>query len=286
MKKIFRLAAFSTFLGAPLVAAAQTGVNVSYLQNYSNSITGVINYVLVPVLMAIAFIVFLWGVYKYFILGAADEKSRTDGRQFTLWGVIGFVVILSLWGIVNIFMSTLGLSVGTAPAYPTIGNVGGSQSTTGNSSSFGNPSGTVGGGGGYVPSGSVPAATMAQQAYNNCILIGGGSPASCQSAYTANGGTGTPTSAYGAGGTCPAGYVPDDNVASGCAPDPSAQYGAGGTCPTGYVADDTATSGCSPVSTGSGANADLLGSGAVCVNNTQCQSGSCEYDGTSDYRCQ
>lgn len=133
MKKIFRLSALVAFFGAPLVAAAQTGVNVSYLQNYSTGITGVINYILVPVLMAIAFIVFLYGVYKYFIQGAADEKSRTDGRQFTLWGVVGFVVILSLWGIVNIFMSTLGLSVGQAPAYPTIGNVGNSQSTTGSS---------------------------------------------------------------------------------------------------------------------------------------------------------
>lgn len=129
MKKFFRFATPFTVLVAPLFAAAQTGVNVSYLQNYSNGITGVINYILVPVLMAIAFIVFLYGVYKYFIQGAADEKSRVDGRQFTLWGVIGFVVILSLWGIVNIFMSTLGLSVGTAPAYPTIGNVGGSQNT-------------------------------------------------------------------------------------------------------------------------------------------------------------
>lgn len=249
MKKIFQLAVLFASLGAPLVAAAQTGINLNAITPYSNGIINVINGILVPVLMAVAFVVFLFGVYKYFIQGAASDTERATGRQFTLWGVIGFVVILSLWGIVNIFMSTLGLSVGKAPAYPTIGNVGGSQNTTGGSI-FGNTGGTPGTpGGGYVPSGSVPAATMAQQAYNNCILIGGGSSASCQSAYTANGGTGTPTSAYGAGGTCPTGYIVDESVASGCAPDPSAQYGAGGTCPTGYIVDESVASGCSPVST-------------------------------------
>lgn len=184
MKKIFRFAALVATFGAPLIAAAQTGVNVTYLQGYSNSITGVINYVLVPVLMAIAFIVFLWGVYKYFILGAADEKSRTDGRQFTLWGVIGFVVILSLWGIVNIFMSTLGLSVGTAPAYPTIGNVGGTQSTTGGSI-FGNPPGTSIGGSSVT---ITPAQTAAlTQQYNSMQNVCNQSSTSpdCQAAQAA-----------------------------------------------------------------------------------------------------
>ncbi|MCR4276080.1 MAG: pilin [Candidatus Parcubacteria bacterium] len=180
MKKIFRLVA-PLVLMMPLFAAAQTGVNVSYLQNYSNSITGVINYILVPVLMAIAFIVFLWGVYKYFIFGAADEKSRTDGRQFTLWGVIGFVVILSLWGIVNIFMSTLGLSVGTAPPYPTIGNVGGVQSTTGGSV-FGDGQ-TVGGSYGTAAQN----ATLTQQNTQKdatCSQYGSASP-ECQAAQAA-----------------------------------------------------------------------------------------------------
>lgn len=134
MKKISKLAALFTAFVAPLVAAAQasgySGINVSAITPYSSGITGVINGILVPVLMAIAFIVFLYGVYKYFIQGAADEKSRTDGRQFTLWGIIGFVIILSLWGIVNLFMGTLGLSVGSAPAFPTIGT--GNYTPTGN----------------------------------------------------------------------------------------------------------------------------------------------------------
>ncbi len=71
--------------------------------------------------MAIAFIVFLWGVYKYFIYGADNETERATGKQFVLWGIIGFVVILSVWGLVAIVSGTLGLQLGgAAPKPPTI----------------------------------------------------------------------------------------------------------------------------------------------------------------------
>jgi hypothetical protein len=121
MKKILRFSPLIA-LAAPLLAAAQVpaGINISAITPYSNSIIYVINYILVPVLMAVAFIVFLWGVYKYFIYGAASDTERATGKQFTFWGVIGFVVILSLWGIVNLLMGTFGLSVGKAPPAPTI----------------------------------------------------------------------------------------------------------------------------------------------------------------------
>ncbi|MBU6214931.1 hypothetical protein KGM48_03815 [Patescibacteria group bacterium] len=96
--------------------------NKNWINAYKDIIVETINGVFVPILIAVAFIVFLFGVYKYFIQGAADEKSRADGRQFVLWGVIGFVVILSLWGIVNIVKDTLipSTASGTHPKYPTL----------------------------------------------------------------------------------------------------------------------------------------------------------------------
>jgi len=88
---------------------------------YSGDIIDIINGLFLPVLMAVAFITFLWGVYQYFILGASDEKSRTTGRQFVMWGIVGFVVILSVWGLVGLVGSTFNLSPGgVAPAYPLI----------------------------------------------------------------------------------------------------------------------------------------------------------------------
>jgi len=120
MKKISRFVASSVFVVsfcAPFLAAAQ-GINIGAIKPYSDSIIGIINSILVPVLMAIAFIVFLWGVFKYFILGAAEDKSREEGRQFVMWGIIGFVVILSVWGLVNVVISTLNLPGGNHPNPP------------------------------------------------------------------------------------------------------------------------------------------------------------------------
>ena len=96
-------------------------MNLQYIQEYSSSITTIINVYLVPLLLAIAFILFLWGVFNYFILGASDSEKLKQGRQFTLWGIIGFVIILSIWGLVNIVVVTLNLqSVGHAPPPPTL----------------------------------------------------------------------------------------------------------------------------------------------------------------------
>lgn len=88
------------------------GININVLTPYSNGIIALINGVFVPVLYAVAFLVFLYGVFKYFILGADNDTERETGRQFVLWGLIGFVVILSVWGLVAVVSSTFGLPSG------------------------------------------------------------------------------------------------------------------------------------------------------------------------------
>lgn len=120
MKKISRLASLilSASIVAPLLVSAQTGINTSAITPYSEGIIKVVNEILVPVLMAIAFIVFLWGVYKYFILGAENESDKAEGRKFAMWGIIGFVVILSVWGLVAIVRNTFGLETSSAPKSP------------------------------------------------------------------------------------------------------------------------------------------------------------------------
>lgn len=81
-----------------------------------------VNSYFVPILMAVAFIVFLWGIYKAFIWNAASESEKAEGRKFALCGIIGFVIITSLWGIVNIVRGTIIPSTAgsSRPAYPTL----------------------------------------------------------------------------------------------------------------------------------------------------------------------
>lgn len=97
-------------------------MDLGYLMNYADDIFFIINRLFVPILIAIAFLTFLWGVYNYFILGAADPDKRSEGRGFVLWGIIGFVVIFSVWGLVAIVGNTLGLGPGgLGPPTPTLG---------------------------------------------------------------------------------------------------------------------------------------------------------------------
>ncbi len=79
-----------------------------FIGSGDTGIIGIINTVIVPVIFALAFLVFIWGVFK-FVANAGDETKRTEGRKFILWGLLGIVVLFSVWGFVNLLLSTLGI---------------------------------------------------------------------------------------------------------------------------------------------------------------------------------
>ena len=211
MKKIFRLVSpliFGTVLATPVLASAQSGINTTYIQGYATSIITIINGILVPTLISIAFIVFLWGIYKYFIQGADNEKDRESGRTFALYGIIGFVILFSLWGIVQIFMGTLGLTATNVPSMPTFGNVTGSTGT-------GAYTGTTGTGTGTGTIGGGVSSAQLQQLYTsyNSACAQDSSSITCTNAYTsyvnAARNSGYPLNGSCAsqpGGSCPFGY--------------------------------------------------------------------------------
>jgi hypothetical protein len=84
----------------------------------ASTILYIINYVLVPVLFALAFIVFLWGIVVKYIFSAGDAEKVKEGHKLILWGLIGFVVMISLWGLVNVIANTFGLYGVSAPPTP------------------------------------------------------------------------------------------------------------------------------------------------------------------------
>ncbi len=83
-----------------------------FIGSGSTGIIGIINTVIVPLIFALTFLVFIWGVISYFFIHGADEAKRSEGRQFIFWGVLGMVVLLSVWGFVNLLLSTLGIMPG------------------------------------------------------------------------------------------------------------------------------------------------------------------------------
>lgn len=123
MKKLLALtsATLATF-ALPLVTSAATVTNLSDVGSF---IINTINNILVPVLFAVAFIVFLWGAFNVFILGSQSEETKEHGKNLMLWGLIGFFVMVSVWGLVNILTGTISFGNNSGVTPPKTGGVGG-----------------------------------------------------------------------------------------------------------------------------------------------------------------
>ncbi len=86
-----------------------------------------INFPLIPFVFAIAFFMFLWGMFRYFFWSGASSEGQENGKQLMLWSVIAFVVMVSLWGIVNVVAGGLGFSGDSLQAVPTVPSAGGTS---------------------------------------------------------------------------------------------------------------------------------------------------------------
>ena len=86
-------------LFAPAVAFAAS------FKELTASIVTLVNTAIVPLVYVIAFLTFLVGMVRFFFIGG--EEQRQKGKQFMLWGVIGFVVMFSVWGIVSLLLTAL-----------------------------------------------------------------------------------------------------------------------------------------------------------------------------------
>ena len=85
------------FLPFTVSAAATFAEVLGILQGLLNG--------LFPILIAFAVVIFLWGVLKY-IRSSDNPDQRTEGRELMVYGIIAIFVMVSLWGLVNVIVST------------------------------------------------------------------------------------------------------------------------------------------------------------------------------------
>lgn len=104
--KQYLLLAQIALLTLPVVTFAQFGE----IDDFLGDISDFINNILIPLLFAVALLFFLYGVFNYFIVGKNIEEKKVEGRQYMVWSVIGFVVMVSIFGIVNLIANGLGFS--------------------------------------------------------------------------------------------------------------------------------------------------------------------------------
>ncbi|MFA6386347.1 MAG: pilin [Candidatus Paceibacterota bacterium] len=99
MKKIITLGLVS---GSPLLALA-AGTTIS---NILDTLVNYLGYI-VPALITIAVIYFIWGVITF--MTSSDEEAKKMGRTKIINGLIGLFVIVAFWGIIGVVKNSFGI---------------------------------------------------------------------------------------------------------------------------------------------------------------------------------
>lgn len=76
------------------------------VETFVSNINDAIVNPLIQLLIGIAAIVFLWGVFQY-IMNSDSPEERRQGTRHILWGLIGIVIMFSVKGIIALIENTL-----------------------------------------------------------------------------------------------------------------------------------------------------------------------------------
>jgi uncharacterized membrane protein len=60
-------------------------------------------------MMSVAFLLFIVGVFE-FVMHGDEDSARETGRAHMLYGIIGFLVMISAYGILKIAAGTFGIT--------------------------------------------------------------------------------------------------------------------------------------------------------------------------------
>jgi hypothetical protein len=100
----------SAVLAFPMLTSAQ-GLfgNTNTVQGFFEELVRIINGVLIPFIIALGFLAFVWGMFKFFIWGGHDEEAKEAGKSLMIWATVGFVLIIVFWGLINLLSRAVGL---------------------------------------------------------------------------------------------------------------------------------------------------------------------------------
>jgi Type IV secretion system pilin len=95
---------------------AKAGCNMGEkLQGLMNYVTCIIGSSVIPLIFALAMVMFVWGAVKFFFINGGEPEEITKGKQFMLWGLIALAVMISVWGLVGIIGDTFDLDTTFLP---------------------------------------------------------------------------------------------------------------------------------------------------------------------------
>ncbi|MBU3925662.1 hypothetical protein KJ763_00635 [Patescibacteria group bacterium] len=103
----------------PLLVAFSPAIAMAAdINSILSTIQGIVN-TIIPILMLVAFVLFLWGVVK-FIFAGGDETKRKDAKNYIIYGLIGLFVMVAVWGIIEVVTNSFGINTGGTINLPNI----------------------------------------------------------------------------------------------------------------------------------------------------------------------
>lgn len=79
------------------------------LQNLISSATNILVDLLIPIIAAIALLIFFWGLFRSIAKGG-DARGVEEGRSIAVWGLLTLFVMVSVWGLVHFIQSGLNIT--------------------------------------------------------------------------------------------------------------------------------------------------------------------------------
>ena len=110
MKKITLTFSSLALMLMPFVSSAQLASGNASGGQFGDFLEALLiftNNVLIPFIIGIGFLVFVFGMFWYFIAGGADDDKREKGRKLMIYSVLAFVLIVVFWGIINLISDSL-----------------------------------------------------------------------------------------------------------------------------------------------------------------------------------
>ncbi len=126
-RALYTLASTALFLPVFFVQAQTSDFSSNNeFKDFLTEILKFINDTIIPFIIGIGFLVFVLGMFKYFIYGGANDDEKEKGKSLMIYATLGFVLIVIFWGVVNLLANSTGLDkdsdrgIEDVPQVPTI----------------------------------------------------------------------------------------------------------------------------------------------------------------------
>lgn len=104
LNKIYKISFVSMVFMIPALTFAQY---FNKTDSMLDSLGKIIKDKLIPLLFALALLLFFWGLVKY--IWSLSSGSKEEGKNIMVWGIIALTVMISVWGLVNFIRKSLDL---------------------------------------------------------------------------------------------------------------------------------------------------------------------------------